>query len=312
MEVDFNRQVLTLMPRFQIRTAIGLGYSPAIGDEGHFVGWLPYAIKRWPVAADKLKFKECCESNGLPIPAYWFQGEAPTTDFIVKDRKGSFGQGISGPFAPDRFSAMSNEMRPGFYCEQFIDGDALKVWYWNETPIFLERLPPRFLIGDGVHSVQEIAASRRGSFDVSFHIGEDCLDYLAWQGMSADSIPAAGQKVKLGYRYASDFDPVNITDRSMLQSQSKKIPQLRRDLDHFGKVLSQAIPTEIRQHAMFTLDAVINADNEVFLLEVNCNPMVHPLSYVHILDDVFGVKTPPMPATTMPAPPPQLLQAARQ
>jgi len=296
MEVDFNQQILTLMPRFQIHTEAGLGYSPVIGTEGHFVGWLPYALKRWPIASDKLKFKEYCENTSLPIPSYWFQGEAPTTDFILKDRKGSFGQGISGPFTPDQFSAVSSGMKPGFYSEQFIDGDAIKAWYWNDTPIFLERLPPRFLIGDGVRSIRDIAASKRGSFDLSFNIGNDCHDYLAWQGMNAESVPEKNQKVKLGYRYASDFDPITVSDRSMLQSQSKKIPQLRRDLDHFGKVLFQAIPLEIRQHTMFTLDAVINANNEFFLLEVNCNPMVHPLSYVHILDDIFGVKTPPMPA----------------
>lgn len=294
MEVDFNQQILTLMPRFQIHTPRGLGYSPEIGNEGNFVGWLPYALKRWPIATDKLKFKEYCENNALPIPAYWLQGEAPNEDFIVKDRQGSFGQGIRGPFSPDNFNAIAEEMQPGFYCEKFIDGDAVKIWYWNDAPIFLERLPPRFLIGDGLRSVQDIAASRRGSFDISFSIGADCLDYLAWQGMTADSIPDKGQQVKLGYRYASDFDPITVTDRSMLQSQSRKIPKLRGELDRFGQVLSQAIPTEIRQHAMFTLDAVVNENNDLFLLEANCNPMVHPLSYVHILDDIFGVKTPPM------------------
>lgn len=291
MEVDFKQQVLTLEPRFLIKTAGGLAYSPSIGRIGSFVGWLPYSLKRWPIAGDKLKFKEYCENNDLPMPSYWFQGEAPASDFIIKDRKGSFGQGIRGPFRREHFSDISDDIRAGAYCEEFIDGDAIKIWYWNDSPIFLERLPPRFLVGDGIRSIRDIAVTTRGSFDTSFEVGPKCDDYLAWQGMTADSIPKAGEQVKLAYPYTSDFDAVTVSNRDVLQKQSQK---LRDELDRFGKVLCRAIPPEIRQHVLFTLDAVATDKDEIFLLEVNCNPMVHPLSYVFMLDNIFQVTTPPL------------------
>lgn len=305
MEVDFQRQVLTFMPRFLIKTAGGLAYSPEVGRIGSFVGWLPYSLKRWPIASDKLKFKEYCEENSLPIPAYWFQKEAPTTDFIVKDRKGSFGQGIAGPFAHDRFPAVASDLRAGAYCEQFIDGDALKIWYWNDKPMFMERLAPRFLIGDGIRSVREIAGAARGSFDNNFSINEDCNDYLAWQGLAADSVPEKGQQVKLAYRYTTDFDALSVSNRDVLQKQSDKV---RVALEHYGKRLILAIPEEIRQNVLFTLDAVATTNDDIFLLEMNSNPMIHPLSYVPMLDNIFQVTTPPLP----PRPPEPRLSGMEQ
>ncbi|QNB08822.1 hypothetical protein G5S34_20060 [Herbaspirillum frisingense] len=289
MEVDFNFQVLTLTPRFQIYTASGLAYSNTMGQDGSFVGWLPYTLKRWPIASDKLVFKNYCDENHLPTPAYWLKGEVPSTDFIIKERLGSFGQGIRGPFSRSQFGELAPSMGDGAFCEQFVDGDAIKVWYWNGTPRFLERIPPRYLIGDGRRSVKEIVSTKRGSFDSSFEINADCEAYLSWQGMSADSIPPDGQKIKLAYRYATEFDAVSLADRSKFQSQSEK---LRTQLIGMGPILMKAIPDEIRDHVLFTLDAVVTENDDIFLLEANCNPMIHPLSYTHMLDDIFRVNTP--------------------
>lgn len=288
LEVDYRRQVLTFEPRFLIKTDSGMAYSPTLGRNGSFVGWLPYSLKRWPIASDKLRFKQYCEETRLPTPTYWLNGDAPDSDFIIKDRLGSFGQGIYGPYHAPQFAALANKLRPGAYCEEFIDGDAIKIWYWNDAPIFMERLAPPFLVGDGRHTIIEIAALARGSFDNSYKVVADD-PYLAWQGVHGTTILDEGQSVKLAYRYTTPFDPIAIRDRDVLEQQSEA---LRTRLHEFGQTLARAITPEIRRHVMFTLDAVATSDDRIFLLEMNCNPMVHPLSYVPMLDDIFNVKTP--------------------
>ena len=42
-----------------------------------------------------------------------------------------------------------------------------------------------------------------------------------------------------------------------------------------------------RRNSVFTLDAVIDADDRVWLLEMNSHPMIHPNVYPPMLDSVF-------------------------
>ncbi|WZB76155.1 hypothetical protein WJ972_09910 [Achromobacter insuavis] len=43
----------------------------------------------------------------------------------------------------------------------------------------------------------------------------------------------------------------------------------------------------MRRNSVFTLDAVIDADDRVWLLEMNSHPMIHPNVYPPMLDSVF-------------------------
>ena len=44
--------------------------------------------------------------------------------------------------------------------------------------------------------------------------------------------------------------------------------------------------------SVFTLDAVIDDDDRVWLLEMNSHPMIHPNVYPHMLASVFTEETP--------------------
>jgi D-alanine-D-alanine ligase-like ATP-grasp enzyme len=54
---------------------------------------------------------------------------------------------------------------------------------------------------------------------------------------------------------------------------------LGEELRTVGKVLWQTIPEELRQGVLFTVDAVLDDQGQLWLLETNSNPAVHPDVY---------------------------------
>lgn len=275
----------TFYPRFALTTASGLAYTGHFGDKGPFIGWLPYELKRWPLASDKLVFKAFCREVGLPTPAAWNDGPPLAPHFIVKGRQGSFGQGIRGPFRAERAERV--ELSAGEYCEQFVAGDCVKIWCWNGKPTAMERLAAPFVTGDGLRSLREIVATARGSFDTSFDIASADADLLAWQDVTADSVLPAGRRVMLDFKYTSAFDPLDVRNRDVLDKQSQA---LRAQLQQIGNTLGGAIAAEVRQDTVFTVDGVIDDNEQIWLLEMNCHPMVHPANYSHMLDSLFSSK----------------------
>lgn len=53
-------------------------------------------------------------------------------------------------------------------------------------------------------------------------------------------------------------------------------------------LLHRGIDESLRQNSVFTLDAVIDADDRVWLLEMNSHPMIHPNVYPLMLASVFA------------------------
>ncbi|VVE69403.1 hypothetical protein PCA31118_03195 [Pandoraea captiosa] len=71
--VEVGGRTVVLIPKFSFRAHHGLAYSNTLNDDtvAGFVGWLPYAVKRWPISTDKIVFKRYCEANGLRVTASW-------------------------------------------------------------------------------------------------------------------------------------------------------------------------------------------------------------------------------------------------
>src|SRR5258705_10193288 len=89
LTVSVGSRSCGFVPRFSIRTPNGLAYTHVLGDKGSFVGWLPYDVRRWPAAIDKLIFKKWCGEHGLRTPEWGFEPLGPKLDFLVKGRRGS-------------------------------------------------------------------------------------------------------------------------------------------------------------------------------------------------------------------------------
>jgi len=56
-----------------------------------------------------------------------------------------------------------------------------------------------------------------------------------------------------------------------------------------GRRLLAAIPPDMRGDTLFTLDAVVNAGDQAWFLEMNSNPMVHPDAYRAMIENAFGI-----------------------
>lgn len=323
---------VTLLPRFMVNLGEGRSaYTSVFTNACRLVGWLPYQLKRWPEASDKLAFKACCAEHDLRTPHFWQDGPPQAVDFIVKPRKGSWGRGIRGPFrsavVTDSSTDSSSQPQsdspsdspcdlqrglPGaldhalpddrqgeksdHFFEQFILGRPAKIWFWNATPVAMECAELPTVVGDGRRSLSRIVAETRGNFDLSFDL-ESSRTMLAWQGVSADTIAPAGTTYLLDFLYASVFDRINIHSRDALSQQSQA---RRTELEHIGACLFDSIPADTRAHTLFTLDAVIDHQDRLWLLEMNSHTIIHPRSYGVMLDDLFNMTPagpPQAPAT---------------
>jgi hypothetical protein len=275
---------IVLLPRFIIQIDDSrTGYTSVFTDRCRFVGWLPYEMKRWELASDKLAFKKFCRDSGLRVPQSWPGAEEPITDFIVKPRTGSFGRGILGPFRTGERRAQSKG--EGYFAEQFIQGKACKIWFWNSTPLALAEISPPTIIGDGVRTLAAIADEVRGSFDVPYSL-DNSKQILEWQGLTAESILPAGEKVLIDFLYGHTFDRISIKDPNCLPNKSDL---LKAKLSQIGVVLHSCIPESIRSGTLFTVDAVLDHDDQLWLLEMNCHTVVHPNAYQPMLNDWAAV-----------------------
>lgn len=266
--------VLHLLPRFLHRLQGGeTAYTHVPPEKGGFAGWLPYRIKRWEIGAGKLPFKRYCLQSGLRTPLFWAPHEEPTTDYLVKPVNGSFGKGILGPFRVTE-SAEARVARES-YKEQFVQGTACKIWYWNSEPVACIMVPPPMLYADGRRSIRDILQTLRGSFDAT-HSLETSEQMLRWQGYSGDSVPTAGSQVQMDFLYGHAYERISMEDPDCLQRLS---PRIKSELQHIGRVLHAGIPVEQRTGCLYTVDGVLDRDENLWLLEMNCHTVVHPRTY---------------------------------
>lgn len=279
-----------LIPRFIIEAGNKLAYTHAYLESGfNFVGWLPYELKRWPLASDKITFKDFCRRHGLRAPRYSIPGEEPPQleNFIVKQRQGSFGQCMQGPFRASDIPMEKVSIAADEYFDEYIFGRSTKIWYWGAQATAMESLDPPFIIADGIHSLKEIADSRRGSFDKNYSL-DSSASMLAWQGWSAASIPPKDERIYLDYKHSTAYDRPTLQMRNDLPDQSEAI---KTELQRIGGILISAVPESIRNLCMFTLDAIIDDQDRLWLLEMNSHPMVHASVYPAMLNEMFHQKT---------------------
>lgn len=261
-----------------------------------FIGWRPYFNKRWPIAIDKVVFKTFCAEQGLRTPAMWRRPSADLRDFIVKRTALSFGKGIRGPFrVHDAKDAAQVASEDGYY-EAFVEGQIVKASFWNEGLAALEvKRQPR-ITGDGKHSLRELLGLilRPGTPKDEW---QTYADVAAYQGLDLDAVPPAGRNVLVDFRFATYVEPVSFENPNELR-KSQDSPLIRQ-LRELGPRFYQSIPEEFRECTLYSVDAIFDAEERLWLLEMNCNPACHPDCYEPMLTSLFGA-----PEATAPAPVP--------
>ena len=279
-----------LRPQFLITIDGTRQYSSTPSDGPQmFAGWFPYETRRWRLASDKLAFKHFAQSAGFQVPDHDVSPTSQMTDVVVKRVASSFGTQVSGPYR----TAQEHTIDPstGEYYERFIFGDLVKIWFWNAEPICAEvdRMP--YVMGDGVLNLrQQIIVraryARNYSDEESRELVKSCAPLLKYYGVTEDTILPRGKEQRIEFRYGSDL--MHPRNRRIVDLQSDPLESWAQPIPEIGKTLYGAIPGDLRQHVVYTVDAIRDPAGKLWLLEMNSNPTLHPLVYVPMMRDLLS------------------------
>lgn len=186
------------------------------------------------IAHDKELTRQLLASVGVPIPEgraaesaedAWKAAQDLGLPVVVKPQNGNKGRGVSIRLE-DKASieaayaiAEKQEDASGVVVEKFIPGRPFRVLVVGEKAVAAAGGQPHQLIGDGVHTVDELAAianqdPRRGDDSAQplmpFVIDDIALESLRRQGLTRSGVPAANVAVIL--RHNGDLT-VDETDR---------------------------------------------------------------------------------------------------
>lgn len=267
-------------------------------DVTHFAGWLPYRLRRWPEAVDKLVFKERAAQAGLRVPEHGRDPAAVMGDVVVKRARSSFGTQVHGPYRGSGEHAL--DLSAGDYHERFVEGSLLKLWCWGAQAVCVEVDQMPTVEGDGNSSLQQLIeararlARRQTPEKLSLLLARSEV-VLRYDGRTLAEVLEPGVRQRIEFRYGSDL--MHPSDRRVIDlrvSTETRWQQLREA----GQVMAAWLPEELRNDTVFTVDAVLDPEDRAWLLEMNCNPMVHPLVYRPMLDTMMTSAAPAIAALT--------------
>ncbi|MEJ8837140.1 hypothetical protein [Ramlibacter sp. AN1133] len=297
LEVKCRNRYFCFHPQFVGGMEGRIANTAAItGETSGFIGWLPYRPLSYAVSTDKLLFKEMISEAGLRTPARWSPAtgnEVPDREFILKRSSGSFGYDIAGPFkagtVPDAPRQQEDTVRGTLFAEQFIRGSALKVWCWGQKPFFAHLRRPATVTGDGRSSLEALIRARLAKVGVALSQYPEVAamkNYLAYQGFAFDAIPKEGEECSLDFRYGREH-----SGRSNLVSDNE-LPALPEAVKRSAERASAAMARIHREMfpvpVLYSLDAVVDEDDETWWLEVNSNPVLPPEGYEVMFADLFA------------------------
>lgn len=284
LEVTLASQCLRLRPQFTVWWQGRRLYTSTFSANVQgFIGWRPHAPRHWAATAEKLVFKQFARAGGVLTPDWWSEPSANIRQFIIKRNRSSFGYGIRGPFETLEPGNPLHALDAGEYYEAFVPGRIAKAWYLDGELLCLEVRPPPFVTGDGRTTLLDLAAKRHISV-----VDEQSLSWIvASQGRRLSDVLPEGQRVVVDYKYGSPMGGWSFDNENLLATL--RDGKIGEQFSQAGSVLLGVVPPDMRHSTVITLDAVVDADDIVWFLEMNSNPMVHPDTYDKILRQAFDI-----------------------
>jgi hypothetical protein len=249
---------------------------PAPGTVG-FAGWVPYPMRRWPIALDKSAFKRHAIARGVPTPPACFDPARIHGPFVVKKTSSSFGEGLRGPFLQFDGDNPAQLLADGEYYENFIVGHIAKAWCFADQCVAVHLHPPSIVCGDGQRALRDLVLAlpnNRGAendWEVILHLAQYC-------GVQAlDTVLVTGKEVLVEYRYGSRYELPSMENKNVMHEL--RDTALGRQFARAAEVCAGEITGGEEAPALFTLDAIVDQQGTAWFLEMNCNPLVHPDAY---------------------------------
>lgn len=297
LEVRCRQRYFKLYPQFLAQKNGSFIYAPTLNNESiGFIGWLPYRSISWPLSNDKLAFKRFLQQQSERTPQFWPLSEHPSCDYIMKRSAGSFGDNLAGPFhagtSPGSSHIFSDsEARGTPFAEEFIKGEILKVWFWGNHAFYAQRRSYPEVVGNGSSSLRELIEMQLTVSGKSFS-SEDpdhttLLSALQYQRRDLNAVPPKGERIWLDYRYGRSYARSGLrttTDNALPNMTSN----LRQQIARTGNAVDVELDKQFSAPVLFSMDAVIDANDQIWWLEANSNPTLPPDGYPLIFSTLFG------------------------
>ena len=275
---------LNLYPQFITYDGESKGYTFKYApDVVGFCGWRPYPRKSPEIFTNKLKLKKALAKRDIQMPAHSKKNDCLLENVIIKRQVSSFGSTISGPFRSCNGKSLNGEI--GEYFEQFIRGDIVKIWFWDDKPVSYERHKMPTVVGDGKSTILDLVKNSVAANHYQRTL-ETIHDVLLYEQKQMDTILAEGESILIDFRYGSKLVPVKAIQD--FQVDSKEDNPLNEQLHALGNVLWKLLPQKIRQGTVYTVDAIVDDMQQLWFLEANSNPIVHPYVYQPMISSYFS------------------------
>ena len=298
LEVKYRGRYYALRPLFQARTGGQQIHANVLTENAFgFGGWRPYQAITHSHSTDKLLFKSFLRQAGLRTPASIDVPDAnapPAFDYLLKGAVGSFGKQIAGPFhagharGPD---VSLPAVRSGsVFAEQFIQGVALKVWFWGSQPFFAHAHDFPTIVGDGVCTVEQLvqAKLRHGGIEWAEYPDRGVIvQGLRFQRLALDSVLEADRSAWIDYRYSQRYE----RSGGVTAQTDNALPTLLQttgdQIANMGAALAALLEPSFRAPVMITVDGMLDADGHIWWLEMNTNSVLPPEGYAVMFGDLF-------------------------
>lgn len=287
VKVSIRGETRTVYPQFLARNNGKKYYTPVFSNEvQQLIGWRPYAANTAYYFADKMRTKKFVQENGVATPDFSNESNCNLKDVIIKQNVSSFGETIKGPIR-EASSYQLDEKKQEFF-ERFTPGWILKIWYWADAPVVFEKQPMPNIVGDGIHTLDELIRIRETKNWVTAN-REQLRYVLTFYGLSLDTVLPSGQSQLVDFRYGSTLADWFVIEEVRVDGAQNEA--LVSDLRKIGRLLCDYAPESVANQPVFAVDAILD-DTALWFLEANANPYVHPMLYKHMVSSFDSNRTP--------------------
>lgn len=269
-----------------------------------FAGWKPMPVDVKGLN-DKLELKQRLSMLNCLVPDYRESNNKPLTNVIVKQRISAFSQHIKGPFQSSQDYTLDTGQ--GEYFEQFVPGNIVKIWYVNNKPSCIDVAKMPTVEGDDSRRLRELLTGLINErenvgpeqerlktvllsddptgFDHAYKKAllykADIQQLLAFQGYDLNSVLASNQTALAEFRYIHSFPRDNAVH--WLGRCEQDFSALEAQLNHIGQSVYTLLLEESCPLLIYTVDAILDRKSQLWVLEANANPMMHPFAYEDLL-----------------------------
>jgi uncharacterized Fe-S cluster-containing radical SAM superfamily protein len=284
---------LVLHPRVLVTSEGGPVDPSAPGRRELFAGWMP-AGGGWPAWADTRWFRPYAEAAKLPFPKQFLEAGAEVQDVVVRRGRLSRAAFAKGPLRSASEHRLDETQEECY--EQFILGRLLTAWFWAGIPICCEVEPMPSVLGDGNSRTGDLIISRMVAKGMA--LGREAQEVLTradrlqrHQGVALVDVPPRGVRRVVDFRSES---PLALTsERVVVELGSAPDRGWVAVLREAGRRLIGAVPAELRSTSLFTIEATLDANGGIWLIDLQGDPVVHPLVYPAMLRGAVMKAGPP-------------------